>query len=147
MMNRNASLPQFWDEEYLITQGANPRAFTKNIEITYKPNTLAQIGLQDNNISSPAQGGEIRFNRWVGSLLQTTTSPFANPTLNTDVEFYGMAWILRQPTHFTNNVMGYLKITAHWEFKQPSTLQLTTPASQVKTISKANRVITQPEQA
>jgi len=128
MMNRNGSLPNVFDENYLILQGANPKGWTRNIEFTFKPNTLNQVGNQDNNASQFAQGSDIKFNQWISSYLQSTT--LQEPTLNQNVEFYGLGFYFKQlytPSNTTIHPIGSLKVTASWEFKQPASLTLVTP--------------------
>jgi len=123
IMNRNGSLPLTFDLDYLLSQGVNPRKFTNDMEIYFKPNLLGLIGVVDNNQGIASQNTDLNFDRWLSTYRQGTDlggNPVA-PSFNDTTDYYGMGFFFyQQDTGGANpNTIAQLKVTCVWEFKQP----------------------------
>jgi len=144
IMNRNGSLPITFDEDYLLLQGANPRKFTSDIEISFKPNLLGLIGVVDNTQGIASQNTDLNFDRWLSTYRQAVNLG-GNPTppsFNDNTEYYGMGFFFYQQDEggaAPNNICE-LKVTCCWEFKQPCAIVPTPREGQAltTTVSKHN---------
>jgi len=126
IMNRNGSLPIIFDLEYMLSQGVNPRKFTSDIEIYFKPNLLGLVGVVDNNQGIASQNTDLNFDRWLSTYRQGTDlggNPVP-PSFNDATDYYGMGFFFYQQDEggASPNNIAQIKITGVWEFKQPCTI-------------------------
>lgn len=139
MKNRNGSLPNYFDNEYMLAQGCKPIQFTRDRKFGWKPNTLITTGVQDTTIGQPTSGTEVMYDRWISSYYAQNdlNEP---PVLNDQVDFYGLGFLVNQPTgHTVDNVIANLTIRCHWEFKDPA-VQPPKPPADGKTTTLVRKV-------
>lgn len=102
----------------LEQMGGKFRQFTKPIKISYTPNIVLTTGAIAGATGLPQAGMYITRKKmpWLSTVTEGTASP-VNSGLNWD--HFGHQWAIVCDSFTSGQIMGRLKVTAHFEFKLP----------------------------
>lgn len=143
IMNRNASTPQYFDDDYLIQQGARAiRLDDKTIKINYKPNIVIDTWQKPGG-GAYYQSGMPKITPWLPT-QRAIDDPDGNPPPVTplpvltggsdDTLHYGHLTYISAPTWSSEVKVCDVEVTVTFQFKKPFAVPPANPTNQ-KTIS------------
>lgn len=117
VMNRNGSSPSYFDQNYLISQGAKARRLDdKTLLVKYKPNIV--LGSSSGTITT-GDLGQIKVSPWLptqNAIAGATPAPETGGSNNTT--HFGHTFYIEMDTNTKVKVAQY-EVVAHFEFKKP----------------------------
>lgn len=104
----------------LLEMGAKPQRFNKVKRISYVPNIcLATSGLTADGASTGSAVQYVTRKKmpWLSTVQESTGAP--SPTAGSSWKHFGHQWFLGADVTDIGQVLYNLKVTAHFQFKQP----------------------------
>lgn len=126
VMNRNGSTPAYFDQNWLVAQGAKGRRLDdKVLKVIYKPNIVLGSVSNANAMGSGGvldNAGQIKISPWLPTQADTQASGGVQPPApltggtNTTLHYGHSFYVEMEGTKIK---VSQFEVVAHFEFKQP----------------------------
>lgn len=138
VMNRNGSSPAYFDQNWLVAQGAKGRRLDdKVLKVIYKPN-IVLAGVANTSGAVVDNTGQIKISPWLPTQADTQAQGGSNPPApltggTNQTIHYGHSFYVEMEG--TKIKVSQYEVVAHFEFKQPYAPPPANPNAELKVMT------------